>query len=463
MTEKIIHFLWLNFNNKSDGVLDETLLFFKNRIEQLHPIKNGWTINFISSWKTCLETITGEDWLKELLNNDYVGPAHKSDALRYYYLNKRGGVWIDISTFLVSSLDDLVSQNNKGFTCYYMPSDVCATWLIKLSSDIFESITMKEYKEKVFPKQTKLLNIKNINFNFITENYFLISSKGNEVCAEVLNNLKLFWTEVLSKIVSKQAYCFELNKLMYSLFKKTYNIKINRFPYLELVESFSGESESEIVKEIILKEYFDCAYFFNYLQLYLAIRNYSMKHNGILVDLPNSTKKIETITLEELSTFSKELCDNNSCNNKVIKFINESNNIYLLSASYNRLSKWNDSRTKRISWENTLAGNILNNISYTSDDVLRMLEEIDIKQLKYSSYTRTRSNSINRLKELFSKSTNPKGGSKRLLLNNGKNNKTKQKQITSKKTEVVVKPNAKKYIGPRGGVYFIKGFKKVYI
>lgn len=459
MTAKIIHFLWLNFNTNSDGVLDETLTFFKKRIQHLHPKRNGWTINFISSWSKCLETIAGVRWLEELLNNEYVGPAHKSDALRYYYLNTMGGVWIDISTFLVSSLDELVLQNDEGFTCYYMPSDVCATWLIKLSSDIFESITMKQYKEEVFPNQTRLFTIKEPRFDFITENYFLISSKGNEVCEEVLNNLKSFWESVLPKIVSKQDYCFELNKLMYRLFKETYNMNINNFPYLELVESFSGESE--IVKEIILKEYFDCAYFFNYLQLYLAIRKYSMKHKGILTKLPNSTKKNETINLPELSTFSKELCDNDSCNNKVISFKNTKKNIHLLSASYNRLSKWSDSRTKRISWENTLAGNILNNHDYSSDEVLRMLDEIDIQQLKYSSYTRTRSNSINRLKELFSMSSSSSGGSKRLLLNN--KTKQKQKQITSKKTEVVVKPNAKKYIGPRGGVYLIKDGKKIYI
>lgn len=41
MTPKIIHFLWLNFNKKTDGMLDETLTFFKNRIEALHPVDKG--------------------------------------------------------------------------------------------------------------------------------------------------------------------------------------------------------------------------------------------------------------------------------------------------------------------------------------------------------------------------------------------------------------------------------------
>ena len=150
MTSKIIHILWLNFNDKKDGVLDSTLKFFKDRIEELHKKDDGWTINFISKWDECLKSIENAQWLRDLLDNEYVGAAHKSDALRYYYLNKMGGVWVDISTFLVSPLDKLVEQNKNGFTCYYMPSDVCASWLIKLSSDIFEEITMKQYKEKSY-------------------------------------------------------------------------------------------------------------------------------------------------------------------------------------------------------------------------------------------------------------------------------------------------------------------------
>lgn len=47
-TPKIIHALWLNFNQNKNGVLDKKLTFFKNRIEFLHPPDKGWTINFYS-------------------------------------------------------------------------------------------------------------------------------------------------------------------------------------------------------------------------------------------------------------------------------------------------------------------------------------------------------------------------------------------------------------------------------
>jgi hypothetical protein len=392
MTPKIIHFLWLNFNNKADGNLDTTLNFFKDRIETLHPTDKGWKINFISNWEQCLESIKSEKWLLELLNNDYVGPAHKSDALRYYYLYTMGGVWVDLSTFLVTSFDNLVEQNKEGFTCYYMPSNVCASWLIKLSSEIFESITMRTYKNSIIPIQNKLISIRDKNFDFITENYFMIFSKNNAICEDVLHQLRSFWSSTLQKINSKEDYCNELNMLMYDLFKKAYNMTI---PYLDLLDLEIGVD----TKYIILKEYFDCAYFFNYLQLYLAVCNYSNKNKGELKNISNSTEKNNTILLPDLSSFSKELCDSNSCNNKVITFTDTNKNINLLSASYNRLSKWSDDRSKRISWENTLAGDILK--TENPNEVLRMLQEIEIYQLKYSSYTRSKSASIERLKELF--------------------------------------------------------------
>ena len=45
-TPQIIHFLWLNFNSKTNGILDDKLKFFKDRIIGVHP---GWKINFV--WK----------------------------------------------------------------------------------------------------------------------------------------------------------------------------------------------------------------------------------------------------------------------------------------------------------------------------------------------------------------------------------------------------------------------------
>jgi hypothetical protein len=453
-TPKIIHFLWIDFKKKKGcSSLDYTLTFFKNRIEELHPVENGWTINFINNWDECLASIKGEKWLIDLVNNEFVGPAHKSDALRYHYLYTMGGVWIDISTFLVVSLDNLVNENKDGFTCYYMPSDVCASWLIKLTSDIFENITAKEYRQNIIPEQKHLVDIKNTSFDFITENYFLISSKGNEISKNVLDQLKDFWTIALPLIKNKDNYIFECNKLIYKLLQEVYNINNKGFPYLDLVDLKSKGNKN--LNNIILKEYFKDGYFFNYLQLYLAILNYSINNKGTLKNIENSENKEQTIALEKLNDFSKELCENDSCNNKIICFTNKNKNINLLSAAYNRLSKYSDNRDHRISWEDTLAGDILK-LNEPFDKILNMLRLMEITQLKYSSYTRNKSISINTLKRLFIGYDKSGIRSKAVLIEGGRKNKKANLTKIKQKED-------KKYKGPQGGIYIIKNGRKKYL
>jgi hypothetical protein len=404
-TPKIIHFIWLDFDNKRDGVFDDSLNFFKDRIIMLHPENNGWTINCICNWAECLESIKKVKWLIDLLNNKFICGAHKSDALRYYYLYTMGGVWIDISTFLVSSVDNLVEQNKNGFTCYYMPSDILASWVMKLPSEIFETLTLKQYTNIFIPKQNKLINIKYKNFNFISENYFIISSIKNKICKNVCVQLKNFWISALPRIKSKEDNCYELNKLMVDLFKNAYTFNIDNYPYLELVESSLSKDDTFIkMKKIILEKYLDCSYFFNYIQLYLAIRDYSIKKNGNLKNLTNSKKRQDTQNRSEIKSFSTELCNNNNCDNKVIEFEDKEKNIHLLSASYNRLYKWSDSVENRISFEDTLVGNIIKQ-DIDPKDILKLFNELDITQIKYSSFSRNKSSSVKRLIKIFGKPT----------------------------------------------------------
>jgi hypothetical protein len=390
--EKIIHFLWLDFTNKKNGVLDERLQFFKSRIVKLHP---GWQINFVDNWDKCVESVRNEPWLVRLLNNTHIGPAHKSDALRYFYLYTMGGVWVDISTFITTPFDDIVEKNGAGFTCYYMPSSECASWLIKFTSDIVETITLREYAEIIEPIQENNIIIKDKRFDLIPENYFLICPSGNEVCQYVIEQLEEYWTNAEPIIKSSDDYCYENNKLIHRLFKEVYNFNDDALPYLNLVDI----ADNDKLSRVIYKNYFDCGYFFNYLQLYVAIHKYSIKYNGSIIHMPNSDAKTKIISDPKLSDFSKELCIHNSCDNLVIK-CNNNINVNLLSASYNRLSKWSNDRNKRISWENTLAGDILKK-SKTAHEALQKLRDIDIEQLKYSSYTRSKSESINELVKLF--------------------------------------------------------------
>ena len=403
-TPKIIHFLWLNFNKKADGALDEKLTFFKDRIISLHK---DWQINFVSKWNECLDSIKNEEWLLKLLDNPFIGPAHKSDALRYYYLYTMGGVWVDISTFLVSPLDDLISQNKDGFTCYYMPSDVAASWIIKITSDIYESITVKEYQDYFIPIQENTIKIKNKSFDFIPENYFLISSIHNEVCGDVLEQLKSYWTDSMKRINSVEDYCYENNKLIFDLCKNIYDFDIKKYAYLNLANNKNNRNQKKEIMPKILKYYFECGYFFNYLQLYNGIINYSIKNNGILKNVENSNVREKIIKQNKLSSFSQALCYQGACNEKIIEFKNMNKNIHLLSASYNRLSKWSNKREKRLTWEDTLAGDIIK--GENPSNILSTLKNMEVEQLKFSAFTRN-SPAVLQLMKLFKNNINKQGG-----------------------------------------------------
>ena len=389
-TPKIIWAIWLTFGKKTDGILTDVLEFCINRIRALHKKEDGWTVNIITKWEEVMAEIASEPILVELLNNSHVGPQHKADTLRYYYLYKYGGVYVDVSSFLVTPLDELWEQNRNGFTCYYMASRIAATWIFKLSGEIYEYVPIQLYQKLLIPQQEAIMEFKNESLDFVAENYFLISSKGNEISKNVLDQLLEFWKASLSSITSEESYCLETNKIIYKLFKDLYNLKTDKLTYFDLGMDY--------IEEYNLKVYFNCGYLFNYLQLTKAIIEYTYKYNGSMQLVPLNKGRQNVIDRELLSTFSQVICLNNDCNNRVIVFPDQEKNIHLLSAGYNRLSKWSDNRDQRLSWENTLAGEILKEKDPVN--VLNELMAIDVKQLKFGAFTRD-SAALTDLRSLF--------------------------------------------------------------
>ena len=87
-------------------------------------------------------------WMKNLLtilDNKNIAGAHKSDYIRYLLLYFFGGCWLDVSTFLIVSLDDLYQYNND-FICYYASVEFITSWHIKYLSDLYEKTPIEEQK-----------------------------------------------------------------------------------------------------------------------------------------------------------------------------------------------------------------------------------------------------------------------------------------------------------------------------
>ena len=66
----------------------------------------------------------------------------------------------------------------------------------------------------------------------------------------------------------------------------------------------------------------------------------------------------------------------------------ENDEVYFMSAQYQRLTKWSHSMIDRVStWHNTPAGNIISSSSDV-EEFEQKLRNMDISQLKFSSWTR---------------------------------------------------------------------------
>jgi hypothetical protein len=107
-----------------------------------------------------------------------------------------------------------------------------------------------------------------------------------------------------------------------------------------------------------------------------AIFDFSIKTSGEFNLLPLNPNRNIVIQEHENIEISSFICKNNSCNDLIINI-----------SKYTRLSKWNNNMDKRISWENTIGGNLINKAT-TKEQITDQLIKIDILQLKFGSWTR---------------------------------------------------------------------------
>lgn len=407
--------LWCNFNEKKDGVINETLNFFISIIKNLHP---SWEINIITKWDELINYIKEDAVLSNLLDNNFVGAAHKSDMIRYFFLKKYGGVWIDISTFLVAPLDKLIETSNTDFICYYASSIDVREWLFKPLAEFYESVEYKNRIDKWIITEEEFISLKNKNLDFIPENYFICSSPNHKIITLTYDLLTEFWSNNLQLINSKETLCYYQDAYIVYLIEDIFNTHIME---INLFKRFNNKTFDERNYKLLFNT-FDCGYLFNYLQLYIAIESYCELNKPYKLDYLE--KPIE----KETNAF-KDLCINNWCKDIQISFNNGTPNILLLSAAYNRAAKWSDNLEERLSWDNTYLGNKIKSITSQeqAEQMLKEFEDNGLTQFKFGAYTRN-SKIIPNLMKWYKKEQN--AGRKK------KNKKTKKiKKIQKIKTK----------------------------
>lgn len=454
-TPKIIHYMWLDFKNpntKKPPCLDDKLRFFKDKITSLHP---GWEINYISTMDKTEKDIRsqGEDflWILDVLKNEYVGPAHKSDIIRFFYLYIMGGIWIDLSTFLLEPLDDLIKINNKGFSCYYMPQKLAQSKMLGLEllhnlipyPDFIDVIHKGSHRESLnntssYDREELFSPIKDEykEYKFIPENYFIISRKKHPICLKILEMFKGHYKEEnLEEFNSSEDVDDHHGDYMYQLFNEVFDNNKGVLKELNKQRSTKTNDSPEWGKEQLkklLRKFTQAgagSYLFNYLMMFVAIAEHSKKHNlqkkliyskernKVLQKMENSNQEENNNDYNKFistaSKYNKYVCEEESCKDIVLtskkdKNINindlrlNENEIYLLSAQYIRLTKWSNSLVDRLlTWENTPIKELMNiekidkmtpiEMSDAFETFKNKLKKLDITQIKFSSWTRNMS------------------------------------------------------------------------
>ena len=367
-TPKKIHVLWLNFKENKDGVIPDNLHVFIDRMKHLHQT---WDIKIWTSWEEIELELVTRPYMLKYIQNPYCNAANKSDCLRFHILEKYGGVWVDLSTYFIKSLDDLYDKYNTAFTTIYMPSYDALMWAIKPFSDQYERISVKEKVNNIYPNLYKIVTKSN---DFVCESYFIMSPPHHPIVIDVLKQMEKTWSlDKVKKIIDTETHCSYLNLVMNNLISKVYNINN------EVLELLNYNIDI-----------YDCGYLWIYFMMTIAVTNFIKKNK--LTKYTNELTPKQKIVLNTIpSEISTYTCNESTCKDIIWLDDLQTPIIHLISSTWARLVKWSDNRDNRLNWETTFLGNLINeshknNIS--SKNFRKKLEEHNITQIKTGAYTR---------------------------------------------------------------------------
>jgi mannosyltransferase OCH1-like enzyme len=425
---KNIWAIWCDFKNKKDGVLNEQISYFKDRIIKQHP---GWEVNIIVSWDVLIQYISTNAFLMNLINNEFVNPAHKSDSIRFFLLKEYGGFWLDISTFLFKPLDIYYElQPNAKFIGFYTPPFMVEEIIFSSLGDMFDNVKYDQVVKKFKSQQANFikLNEKYKKYPFIPENFFIASTPNHEIVTDTYNQLEEFWTSAFPNITSAETLCYEINKLMSNLAKEIFDINDINYTTSTLFDSKDITNEKYSLKT--LDNIWHCGYVFNYLQMYKSIVNYMIKNDSVITQETNENAFSDPEYTDILCSTDENI---NACKNIVAT--NKDNVLYFMSLSQHRLIKWANTMNDRVTFENTYISEMINLVKkkeLTGADLIEQIVKMGIYQIKFSSWTRD-SNIIPKLMEIYPNNTREGEGKKRRKTKKRKDKKRKNKSKMRRK------------------------------
>jgi hypothetical protein len=300
-------------------------------------------------------------------------PAHKSDIVRYLLLKTFGGVWVDATVFIFHDLSYLIK--NKTFVVPYMNM---YQGINLFFGDPKMKISAKEGSETKLIKADLIdsiqINKDNLNSMFIPENYFIASTKNHFILNHVIEQLKKFW---------------ELN-INYLDGTNYDEILVNYMCEITYDNIFSSKkwNYKPTNKDQFIKMWKDAAYLFNYVQLYYAIKDFlneqiCNEEKSLKITSKSNEQSLTDMELYNSNFYEKECKLNSklfdSCVDEIFKCKSD-DVIHLISASYLRLFRKNESKEVKTYYEQLLSKNIY-------DDFKKILYANRQYFIKVSSFT----------------------------------------------------------------------------
>lgn len=398
---KIIWVLWIDFRNDDDRDLDSLDISIQQYITNIRTTQSSFTINHILS-KVALETYIDKTDKKmwAIINDPIIGAAHKSDVIRYYLLNKYGGIWIDTTTILFYDLTDFIGDFELILP--YMSINKA----IELFFDVYDPPVIYDVSQQPKPVNVDITTTMAINYTckYVPENYFIASIPSHNIVRNILESLLTFWdTKPTNSDELKQKLVDEMFKLVYgedNLFTdSTYDYTKSSSNFINIWDKAS--------------------YLFNYAQLYKQLCECSVSH-----DYLTKQYDFKTTPQGKKDAYILKVCkDDNYSNNFCYDILCDNNKIKLFSAAYLRLFRWT------IPELNT--DPVINSFLDTyqkKEDFINKMKSNNIVFIKMSSYTRN--SPI--VAKIFERITQTTGGKYKSYKYNKKNNSSKYKKISRK-------------------------------
>ncbi len=238
MISKRIHFIWLSKKNKPKS--------FELAYSGVKKYANDYEVKI---WDE--ENIKEESFYKNLPKYYFVLMSKKrfafaSDILRFFILEKYGGIYFDIDQVLIKNIDDLL-DNKMFISKYHEVDNYYGFGLLGVTQDhnFIKSITdfYKNYNKKEFiivnkigseiinnilekNKEDKSINILSQDYFYpLTESHYTENTRSYHIA-------NTSWIPLYKKILFKIPFYLQIKSIIKNLLPKNIKSKIFKTDYL---------------------------------------------------------------------------------------------------------------------------------------------------------------------------------------------------------------------------------------